>query len=281
MRNIECHSITNAISSLFQDACINLPVDVISSLKKARSREESPLGQHVLDAILKNIQIAAQENLPVCQDTGTAVVFLDIGQNIHITGGNLYQAVNEGVRKGYEKGFLRKSMVTQSFSARQNTTDNTPAVIHTEIVDGNLLKITALPKGGGAENCSRLTVLPPAKSHPGIIEFCVNLVSECGSNACPPLILGIGIGGTTDKTMLLAKRALLREVGKANPDKEIADLENVILSQVNKLGIGPMGYGGRVTALAVHIETFPTHIASLPVAVNMQCWCSRHKEITL
>ena len=281
MRNIECNLVTTAVSSLFQDACINLPYDVTLAIKRALNQEESALGREALDTIVRNIQAASNERIPICQDTGTAVVFLEIGQDVHITGGNLYKAVNKGVHEGYTKGFLRKSMVLHPFSARQNSGNNTPAVIHTEIVSGSSLKIIALPKGGGAENCSRLTVLAPAKGRQGIIEFCVKLVSEYGCNACPPLIVGIGIGGTTDKTMLLAKRAIIRKVGKPNHDSEIADLENTILTQINKLGIGPMGYGGRITALAVHIEAFPAHIASLPVAVNLQCWCSRHKEIIL
>jgi len=209
------------------------------------------------------------------------VIFLEIGQDVHITGGDLAAAVNEGVRKGYDRGYLRKSMVHRPFSARENTGDNTPAVIHTEIVPGSNLRVCVLPKGGGAENCSRLTVLPPSHGHQGIIEYAVNLVDECGGNACPPLIIGMGIGGTTEQTMLLAKRSLLRKTGAHNVDPEVKRLEKEILSKVNKLGIGPMGYGGSVTALAVHIEVFPAHIASLPVAVNIQCWCSRHSEMVL
>jgi len=281
MRSIHCHKIINIVSALFQDACIDLPEDVTAALKKARKTERSLLGRQVLNTILKNIEIASVNRVPLCQDTGTAVVFLELGQEVHVTGGDLYEAINEGVRKGYEQGFLRKSITSRPFSARKNTGDNTPAVIHTEIVKGDGLKICALPKGGGAENCSRLVVLPPAKGPQAINEYVINLIDECGCNACPPLIIGIGIGGTTEKTMLLAKKALLRPVGNPNADKEVASLEKSILNEANKSGIGPMGYGGRVTALAVHIETFPAHIASLPIAVNLQCWCSRHKEATL
>jgi fumarate hydratase subunit alpha len=258
-----------------------LPPDVITALKRARRMEKSPLGKQTLEAILENIAIAGDRQLPVCQDTGTAVVFLEIGQEVQITGGDLTAAVNRGVKRGYERGYLRKSMVHRPFSVRENTGDNTPAVIHSEIVPGANLRICVLPKGGGAENCSRLTVLPPSHGHEGIIEYVVNLVDECGCNACPPLIIGIGIGGTSEQTMLLAKKSLLRRIGAYNADPEIKRLEKQIFADVNRLGIGPMGYGGNITALAVHIEVFPAHIASLPVAVNMQCWCSRHREALL
>ncbi|MFA5399246.1 MAG: fumarate hydratase [Dehalococcoidia bacterium] len=281
MRIIQCRAITETIASLFQDACIHLPPDVIASLKRAARSEKSPLGRETIKSILENIDVAEDHLLPVCQDTGTAVVFLEIGQDVHITRGDLTAAINQGVKKGYDKGYLRKSMVHRPFSARKNTGDNTPAVIHTEIVPGDNLRICVLPKGGGAENCSRLTVMPPCLGHAGIIEYVVRLVDECGSNACPPLILGIGIGGTTEHTMLLGKKALLRRTGSHNADPEIKKLEQRILADVNMLGIGPMGYGGSVTALAVHIEVFPSHIASMPVAVNMQCWCSRHREAVL
>jgi fumarate hydratase subunit alpha len=210
-----------------------------------------------------------------------AVVYLELGQDVHVTDKYLYDAIDEGVRQGYERGYLRKSMVRQPFSARVNTKDNTPAVTHVEIVPGDKLKLYVLPKGGGSENCSRLTVLTPAKGRQGIIDFVVEVVNNSGSNPCPPVIIGLGIGGTTDKTMTLAKKALLRKVGEPNPDPEVAELERDVLKQVNNLGIGPMGYGGRITALAVHAETFPAHIASMPVAVNVQCWCARHKEAIL
>jgi fumarate hydratase subunit alpha len=281
MRNIDSKKIIETVSSLFQDACLYLPKDVLAVLKQAREKEESLAAKDVLAQLIENTEIAAKEKTPLCQDTGAAVVVLELGQDVHITGGGLYTAINEGVRQGYEKGYLRKSMVNQPFSARVNTKDNTPAIIHTDIAPGDKLKISVIPKGGGSENCSRLTVMPPAKGRQGIIDFVVNLVDESGSNPCPPVIVGLGIGGTTDKAMTLAKKALLRKVGEPNPDPEVADLEKEILQRVNNLGIGPMGYGGRTTALAVHAETFPAHIASLPVAVNIQCWCARHKEATL
>ncbi len=278
MRQIDCKTITNTVSAMFLDACLHLPDDVLEALKRAARQEESPVARDVLESMLKNVDIAASESIPLCQDTGTAVVFLDIGQDIQITGGNLEECVNEGVRHAYDKGYLRKSMVKQPFSARVNTKDNTPAVIHTEIVPGDKIKVVVMPKGGGSENCSRLTVLPPAKGREGIIDFVVNLVEESGSNPCPPIIVGIGIGGTTDKAMTIAKKALLRRVGEPHPDPEVAELEKEILRRINNLGIGAMGYGGRITALAVHAEVFPAHIASLPVAVNIQCWCARRKE---
>ena len=206
---------------------------------------------------------------------------LELGQEVHITGGDLYKAVNEGVRQGYGEGYLRKSMVIKPFSSRANTGDNTPAMIYTDIVSGDELKISVMPKGAGSENMTRLTMLLPAQGRQGIIDFVVNTVDEAGANACPPLIVGLGIGGTAEQTLILAKKALLREVGKSNPDAEFAEMEKNILERINKLGIGPMGYGGRTTALAVHAEVLPAHIASLPVAVNLQCHSARHKEAVL
>jgi fumarate hydratase subunit alpha len=281
MRKIQCLAITETVASIFQEACIHLPPDVVTSLKRAGRMEKSPLGRQTMRTILKNAAMAGDQGLPICQDTGTAVVFLEIGQEVQIAGGDLASAVNEGVRRGYKEGYLRKSMVSRPFSARQNTGDNTPAVIHSEIVPGGNLRISVMPKGGGAENCSRFTVLPPSRGHEGIIEYVVNLVDECGCNACPPLIIGLGIGGTAEQTMLLAKRSLLRRTGAHSADPEVKGLEKKILAEVNRLGIGPMGYGGSITALAVHIEAFPAHIASLPLAVNLQCWCSRHREALL
>jgi fumarate hydratase subunit alpha len=281
MREIECKKISETVSSLFRQGCLYLPEDVLAAIKKARDKEESPVAKDVLNKLIENTEVSKKEGIPLCQDTGAAVVMLELGQEVHIKGGNLDDCINEGVRQGYEKGYLRKSMVRQPFSARVNTKDNTPAIIHTDIVPGDKLKISVLPKGGGSENCSRLTVMPPARGRQGIIDFVVNLVEESGSNPCPPIIIGLGIGGTTDKTMAMAKKALLRKVSEPNPDPEVAELEKEILKRVNNLGIGPMGYGGRTTALAVHAEVFPAHIASMPVAVNIQCWCARHKESIL
>ncbi len=281
MRDIESKEITKTVSRLFQEACYHLPEDVLDSLKQAREAEEAPVGREVLDRILENAEISAREKIPLCQDTGTAVVLLELGQEVHITGGDLYTAVNEGVRQGYDAGYLRKSMVRQPYSARVNTRDNTPAIIYTDIVPGDRLKITVMPKGGGAENMSRLAMLRPAQGRQGVIDFVVNAVDEAGSNPCPPVIVGVGIGGTVEKTVMLAKRALLRKVGEPNPDADVAELEKEILQRVNNLGIGPQGFGGRTTALAVHAEVFPCHIASMPVAVNLQCHSARHKEAIL
>jgi len=281
MREIDAKEITQTVSRLFQEACHYLPEDVLNALKQARQTEESPIGREVLDRILENAEISAGGQIPLCQDTGDAVVFLELGQDAHIVGGDLYSAVNEGVRHGYTQGYLRKSMVSRPFSARVNTKDNTPAIIYTDIVPGDSLRIVAKPKGGGAENMFRLAMLSPAQGRQGVIDFVVGAVDEAGSNACPPVVVGVGIGGTVEKTVMLAKRALLRKVGESSPDTETAELEREILERVNKLGIGPMGYGGRNTALAVHIEVFPSHMASLPVAVNLECHSCRHKEAIL
>ncbi len=281
MREIKTEDITRTTANLFEHSCHYLPQDVLAALKQASEKEKSEVARAVLDKILENVEIAAKQQIPLCQDTGAAVVMLELGQEIHISGGNLYTAINEGVRQGYANGYLRKSIVRQPFSERINTKDNTPAMIYTDIVAGDKLKITVMPKGGGSENMSRLTVLAPAQGRQGIIDFVVNRVDEAGSNPCPPVIVGVGIGGTTEKTMMLAKRALLRKIGEPNRDVEIAELEKDILKQVNNLGIGAMGYGGTITALAVHIEAFPCHIASLPIAVNLQCWCARHEQAAL
>ena len=281
MREIKTDDITQTVARLFEHSCHYLPEDVLAALKKAREEEKSPVSRDVLDRILENVDVAGKEQIPLCQDTGLSIIWLELGQEARITGGDLYTAVNEGVRQGYANGYLRKSVVAQPFSARVNTKDNTPADIWTEIVPGDKLKITVMPKGGGSENMSRLTVLSPAQGRQGIIDFVVNRVDESGSNPCPPVIVGVGIGGTTEKTMMLAKKALLRKVGEPNPESEVAEMEREILTRCNNLGIGTMGYGGTVTALAVHVEVFPCHIASLPVAVNMQCWCDRHEEAVL
>ncbi len=281
MREIEASTITQKVAELCQQANIELGEDVLSALRQARQTEESTLGRQVLDQILENARIAQQEHVPLCQDCGTAVVFLEVGQDVHVTGGNLYAAVEEGVRRGYAQGYLRKSMVSRPFSDRINTGDNTPPVIHTEIVPGDHLKIAVMPKGGGAENMSRLAMLKPGEGKEGVVNLAVRTVAEAGGNPCPPLVVGLGIGATGEKALLMAKKALLRPLGKPNPDPEIAGLEKEVLGRINDLGIGPMGFGGRTTALAVHAEVAPAHIASLPVAVNLQCHSARHKEAVL
>lgn len=281
MKEIKASDITDTVARLSQEANYHLGQDVLDALRQAVKNEDSPLGRETLNRILENAEIAAKGQFPLCQDCGTAVVFLELGQDVHVAGGDLNEAVQEGVRRGYGEGYLRKSQVRQPFSARVNTKDNTPAVIHAEIVPGDKLKITVAPKGGGSENMSRLSVLKPAQGRQGVIDFVVKAVEEAGSNPCPPVIVGVGIGGTAEKTMLMAKKALLRTLGLSNPDPEVAELEREILKKINALGIGPEGFGGRTTALAVHVETAPAHLASLPVAVNLQCHSARHKEAVL
>lgn len=281
MREIDAKRVTESVSKLLQDACYHLPDEMMTALRLAEEREESPAARSVLAQLQENAQAAADDEVPLCQDTGMAVVFLELGQDVHVVGGDLYGAVQEGVRRAYAEGYLRKSVVEKPFSARTNTGDNTPAVIHAAIVPGETLKITVLSKGFGSENMSRLAMLTPAAGRRGVIDFVVRSVDEAGANPCPPVIVGVGIGGTAEKCMLLAKEALLRRVGDPHPDHEIAGLEAEILDRINALGIGAMGYGGRITALAVHCEVFPTHIAALPVAVNLQCHSVRHREAVL
>ena len=281
MRDIDAKEVTKIVTTLFLKANYNLPEDVLEALISAQYSEESAVGKEVLAQIIKNADIAAKEHLALCQDCGTAVIFLEIGQEIHIVGGDLSAAINEGVRQAYEQGYLRKSMVLRPFSDRMNTKDNTPAIIYTEVVSGDKLKIIVIPKGGGAENMSRLIMLTPSAGRQGIIDNVLKVVDEAGSNPCPPTIVGVGIGGTAEKTMMLAKKALLRKVGERNADTEIAELEKELLQKINELGIGPMGYGGRITALAVNIEVFPSHLASMPLAVNINCHSARHKEAVI
>jgi fumarate hydratase subunit alpha len=281
MRLIYATDISEAVSNLFKQANYELGDDVLSALEKAREAEESPTGRKVIDTLLENAEIAAAEKIPLCQDCGTAVVFLEIGQDVLVVKGDLYAAVNEGVRRAYNEGYLRKSMVDRPFSERKNTGDNNPAVIHVDIVPGNKLKISILPKGAGAENMAKFGMLLPGAGKKGVVDFVVKAVEDAGSNPCPPIIVGVGIGGTAEKAMLMAKHALLRTVGEPSPDKETADLEKEILKRVNDLGIGPMGYGGRITALAVHVESFPAHIGALPVAVNLQCHSARYREVVI
>lgn len=281
MREVDVNEVTKTVSRLCQEANFFLPEDVLDALKKARKTEESPIGQQTLDQILDNAKLAKEEQMAYCQDCGATVVYLEVGQDAHFVGGDIYKAINDGVKDGYDKGYLRKSMVKQPFSARVNTKDNTPAIIHTDIVAGDKVKIMVVPKGGGSENMSRLHMLTPAAGRQGIIDAVVKAVDDAGSNPCPPIIVGVGIGGTAERAMQLAKKALLRKVGEPNPDAEVAELEKELLKRVNALGIGPQGFGGRNTALAVHVETFPAHIASMPLAINMQCHAARHKEAIL
>jgi fumarate hydratase subunit alpha len=281
VREIEVSTIKDIIVNLSQEANFNLPEDVLEALKKARSTEEAPRAQKVLDLIVRNSEIAQEKQIALCQDTGTTVLFLEIGQDVHLVGGDLKEALSEGVRLGYKEGFLRNSIVSQPFSARINTGDNTPPIVHTDIVPGDQLKLTILPKGGGCENMSRLAILRPGEGKQGIIDFALRTIEESGGNPCPPLIVGIGVGGTAEHVMHLAKKSLLRKVGDHNPDPEVSDLESELLELVNASGIGPQAWGGRSTALAVNIETYPTHITSLPVGVNLQCHSARLKSAVI
>ncbi|MBN1485552.1 MAG: fumarate hydratase [Chloroflexia bacterium] len=281
MRELSANVISETVARLCIESNYYLGQDVVTALEQALQREESPVGQGVLQQILENARIARETDMPICQDCGLAVVLLELGQDLHIVDGDLYEAVHEGVRRGYEKGYLRKSSVRRPFSARINTGDNTPAIIHTKIVPGEQLRITVAPKGGGSENMSRLAMLTPAAGRQGIIDFVLEAVDKAGANPCPPIILGIGVGGTFERVAFLAKKALLREVGSNNPDPELDELEKELLERVNRLGIGPQGLGGRVTALAVHIEQEPCHIASMPAAINFQCHAARHKQAVL
>ncbi len=280
-RDIRIDHITSTVARLCQEANLLLGQDVVSVLKKAVDTEVSPLAKETLQQILVNADISARESIPLCQDCGTAVVLLRLGQEVRISGGDLYEAVQEGVRQGYTEGYLRKSIVLQPFSKRTNTKDNTPAIIHTDVVPGDSLEIVVMPKGGGSENMSRLVMLSPAQGRQGVIDAVLKAVDEAGSNPCPPIVVGVGIGGNAEKAMMLSKEALLRPLGDPNPDPELAELESELLQRVNSLGIGPQGFGGTTTALAVHVASFPCHIASLPVGINLLCHSARHKEAVL
>jgi fumarate hydratase subunit alpha len=281
MKEIEVSKIVDVVEELCIKAACDLDESVENCLKEWQKKEESEFGKYSFEQILENVAYARKENLALCQDTGVAVFFVDVGQEVHITGGGLEDAINEGVRRGYTKGYLRKSMVNDPVFNRKNTTDNTPAVIHWNIVPGDRLKIQILPKGGGSENMGRLAMLKPSDGLPGIKDFVLKAVKDAGGNPCPPIVVGIGIGGTMEKTTILAKKALSRVIGSPNPDERYAKLEQELLEEINKTGIGPQGLGGRVTALAVHIEYYPAHITGLPVAVNLNCHAARHAEATL
>ena len=281
MRELDVARITEAVRDLAIETNIHLPEDVKKSLRQALEKEESPLGKEILQVILDNHDIAEKERMPICQDTGAAIVFLEVGQEVHLTGGALEDAVNEGVRQGYGEGYLRKSMVGDPVMKRKNTGDNTPAIIYTRIVPGDRVRITFAPKGGGAENMSEVKMMTAADGIEGVKDFVVDRVSRSGGNPCPPIVVGVGIGGSFERCAMLAKEALMRPIGEPNPDPEFDEVEKELLRRVNNLGIGPQGLGGRTTALAVHIRTVPCHIASMPVAVNVQCHASRHGERTI
>jgi fumarate hydratase subunit alpha len=278
VREVHVDLLREAVKRLCQQAACVLPLDVMDALRRAQEREESPLGRRVLEQIVRNAELAQEEMLPICQDTGVAVIFLEVGQDVHLVGGDLMDALRRGVSEGYREGYLRASMVERPFSARINTRDNTPPIVHMDIVPGDRVRLRLMPKGAGCENVSRLAMLLPGAGREGVIRFVTETVEDAGGKPCPPVIVGVGIGGTAEYAMLLAKKALLRPVGQPHPDAEVAALEAELLRRVNALGIGPQGVGGKVTALAVHVEVFPSHIASLPVAVNIQCHAARVAE---
>lgn len=280
MREINTKLISDAIRDMCISANCNLNSDIKCALENARQRENSHTAEGILTDILKNAEIAECEEMPICQDTGMAIVFLKIGQDVHLTGMSLTDAVNDGVRRGYEEGYLRKSVVSDPIR-RGNTGDNTPAVIHTEITDGDEVEITIAPKGFGSENMSAIKMCKPSEGAEGIINFVVDTVKKAGSNPCPPLVIGVGIGGSFEKAALLAKTALLRNIDVSNPDPYYAEMEDKLLSMINGLDIGPQGLGGITTALGVNIETFPTHIAGMPCAVNISCHVTRHMTVKI
>ncbi len=279
MREINVSEVVKTVSRLCVDANYNLGADMVRALDQALAIEESPTGKDAIEQLKENAAIAKRDQVPICQDTGLAVVFVEIGQDLRVVGGNLDEAINEGVRQGYLEGYLRKS-ACHPFT-RANTGDNTPAIIHYRLVDGDTLKITVAPKGGGSENMSKVVMLKPADGVAGIKEHVVEWVRQAGGNPCPPTIVGVGIGGNFERSAMLAKEALLREVGSVNPDSELQSLEDELLEAVNNLGVGPQGLGGRVTSFAVHVKMLPCHIASLPLAINIQCHAARHKEALL
>jgi fumarate hydratase subunit alpha len=281
VRELDVAAVTVAVKDLCITANYDLPADVYDALVAAQQAEESSVGREVLGQLVENADIAAADRVPICQDTGFAVIFAEVGQDVHLTGGDFEEAVHEGVRQGYESGSLRKSVAEEPAHARRNTKDNTPAIIHTSIVPGDKVALTMMAKGGGAENMSTLGMLKPSQGWAGMVDAVVETVSRAGSNPCPPVIIGVGIGGTIEMVTLLAKKALLRDVGSTHPDPRVAAMEDELLEKINALGIGPQGLGGRTTALDVFIEEMPCHIASMPIAVNVQCHAQRHKSVTL
>ena len=278
MREIPSATITETIARLAIEVAHFLPEDVEGAIRGARTTERSPLAIQIIDEILENAEIARTRMLPLCQDTGTAVVHVELGQDVHITGAYLIDAINEGIRRGYKDGFLRNSIAAQPFSARKNTGDNTPGVIHTEIVPGDQVHLYFMPKGGGCENMSRYQNFLPGSGKKAVIDFVCETVDMSGGNPCPPLVIGVGIGGTAEKAMTIAKHSLFRKIGQRNADPEVAQLEAELLEAVNALGVGPQAVGGSTTALDVFVETHPTHITALPVAVNIQCHSARTKQ---
>jgi fumarate hydratase subunit alpha len=280
MRDIHVSAITDAVKKLCMEANVSLEPDVLRAFDRALGTERSPAGRQVLQILKDNAELARTRRIPYCQDTGMVVCFVELGQDVHVTGGGLEDAINEGVRQGYTEGYLRASVVRSPFD-RVNTGDNTPAVVHVEVHPGATLKIMIMAKGGGCENRSKYTMLTPAAGLPAVKDFIIECVKTAGPDACPPLILGVGIGGTFEKAAILSKKALFRELGSPNPDAMLDGLERELLERANRLGIGPQGYGGDTTSFGIHILTYPCHITSLPVAVTIECHAHRHKEVTL
>ncbi|HBJ1646106.1 MULTISPECIES: fumarate hydratase [Clostridium] len=280
MRDINVNCIIDAVKELCIKANYFLGEDIRQALEESKDKETWNLAEDILEKIIINSEIANKENMPMCQDTGMACVFVELGQDVHLIGGNLNEAINEGVRRGYEEGFLRKSVVNDPLT-RINTKDNTPAIIYYDIVPGDQVKITVAPKGFGSENMSKIAMLKPSDGVDGVKAFILDVIRQAGPNPCPPMVIGVGIGGTFDKAAYLAKKALLRPINIKNNDEYYRELEIELLEKINELGIGPQGFGGKTTALGLNIETYPTHIAGLPVAVNINCHATRHKEIII
>lgn len=281
MRVINFTDIVNEVADICLSAAYDLPEDVMEAIRFSRQKEKSELGSAILDDCLKNAEIAKNNEMPICQDTGFAVYFVEKGEQVQIQGGNIYDAIKEGTALGYEKGYLRKSIVKDPIFNRINTGDNTPPVIHLTEVSGDKLSITIAPKGGGSENMSAIAMLKPAQGREGVIDFVIETVVKAGGNPCPPVVVGVGIGGTFEKAAYLAKKALMRDIGSENENSNYAELEREILTKINDSGVGPQGLGGNTTALAVHVEYFPCHIASLPVAVNLNCHAARHATVII
>ena len=278
MREVSVNTIRDIVKELCIEANYYISNDIKEELINSNNKEKFEIAKEVLSKIIENDDIAKKEDIPICQDTGMACIFLDIGQDVHFVDGNLEEAINEGVRRGYKDGYLRKSIVKDPVLNRVNTKDNTPAIIYYNIVDGDKVKITVSPKGFGSENMSKIAMLKPSDGIEGVKKFILKTVEEAGPNPCPPMVVGVGIGGTFDKVALLAKKALLRPINERNKNEEYAKLEEELLKDINSLGIGPQGFGGLTTALGINIETYPTHIAGMPVAVNISCHVTRHKE---
>ena len=279
MREIDVRLVEDAVYELFLSACCEIGEDVLSLLRSSMDKEESPFGREVLRQLLENDELAARKKMPICQDTGMAVIFMEIGQDVHLIGGDVNEAIAQSVRRAYRDGYFRASVLSPL--DRINTRDNTPAIVHMRIVPGDQISITAAPKGFGSENMSRLWMLTPSQGIEGVKNAIVETVRLAGGNPCPPVVVGVGIGGTAEYAMIMAKHSLTRECGQSSDDPQLADMEKELLERINRLGIGPQGLGGTTTALAVHIEQMPTHIAGLPVAVNMQCHAARHKSATI